>query len=50
VSGAENVEDARPQEVPPFFKHPFLASDITEAAEVKIKIEIHSSGLLHSEL
>lgn len=50
VSGAENVdEDARPQEILPFCKHPFVECGVTEAAEVKIKIELRYSGLLCSE-
>ena len=40
VSDAENVdEEARPQEMSPLCKHPFLACGVTEAAEVKINIQ-----------
>ena len=50
VSDAENVdEDARPEEISAFCKLPLLACGVTEAAEVQINIELHSSGLLHSE-
>jgi len=50
VSDAENVdEDARPQKISPFCKHLFLACGVTEAAEVKINIELCSSGSLCSE-
>lgn len=40
VSDAENVdEEARPQEMSPLCKHPFLACGVTEAAEVKVNIQ-----------
>jgi hypothetical protein len=50
VSDAESVdEDARPQEISPFCKLAYVACGVTEAAEVKINIELCSSGLLCSE-
>jgi hypothetical protein len=39
-------EGARPQEISAFCKLPLLACGTTEAAEVEIEVELHSSVLL----